>query len=265
MILTSENYFSKEAMQEYFSVSQYKDFAGSPGIPGCEAMAMAKLRGEWKMEMTEALLVGSYVDAHFEGSLNVFKAQHPELFKKNGELLADYKKANDIIARIERDEYMMKCLSGQKQVIMTAEIFGVKWKIKIDSYHPDVAVVDLKIMKAIRDSFWVADTGRMGFVEYWGYNIQSGIYQEVVRKNTGNQLPFLFAVASKEKVPDIEVVGIDQQAIDHTMSLIVPNINRINDLKTGRAEPTRCGVCDYCKSTKVLTGPVHFSELVFKI
>jgi len=263
--LTQENYFSPEAMKEFFSVSQYKTFAGSTGQVGCEARGMAELRGEWKMELTPALLVGSYVDSHFEGTLDIFKAQHPEILTQKGELKAEYKQANEIIGRIERDPYFMMVMSGQKQVIMTADVFGVPWKIKMDSYHPGVAIVDLKVMKAIRDSFWVADTGRVSFVEYWSYNIQAAIYQKAVQVNTGKQLPFLFAVASKEKVTDIEVVGIDQQAIDHTMSLIVTNINRINDLKQGRAEPKRCGLCDWCRQTKVLTGPVHYSELIFKI
>ena len=80
MKLTNENYFSAEAMQEYISVSQYKDFMGTMGKLGCEAEAMAKLKGEWKMEMTIPLLVGSYVDAHFEGSLNIFRSQTPEIF-----------------------------------------------------------------------------------------------------------------------------------------------------------------------------------------
>lgn len=38
--LTQSNYYSPETDQQYFSVSQYKDFMK------CEAMAMAKLRGE---------------------------------------------------------------------------------------------------------------------------------------------------------------------------------------------------------------------------
>ena len=33
MILTSENYYSREADQEYLSVSQYKHFCGTPGGP----------------------------------------------------------------------------------------------------------------------------------------------------------------------------------------------------------------------------------------
>ena len=137
MILTNENYFSPESNLEYLSVSQYKDFIGTMGKVGCEAQAMAKLDGEWGFNnKSTALLVGSYVDSHFEGTLDLFKAQNPEIFLKNGGLKSDYKKAEEIINRIERDEVFMQYMSGEKQVIMTAELFGSPWKIKIDSYHP---------------------------------------------------------------------------------------------------------------------------------
>ena len=150
MNLNSDNYFSPEAMMHYFSVSQYKDFVGSIGRPGCEAMAMAKIRGEWEMEMTKPLLVGSYVDAHFEGTLDVFKAQHPQITTSQGELRAEYQQANSIIARLERDEYFMNYMSGEKQQIFTAELFGVPWKCKIDSLNREVYIADLKIMASIR-------------------------------------------------------------------------------------------------------------------
>jgi hypothetical protein len=73
MILTSENYFSQESNKEYLSVSQYKDFMGTHGKQGCEEYALAKIDGIWveDMEESDALMVGSYVDAHFEGTLNV--------------------------------------------------------------------------------------------------------------------------------------------------------------------------------------------------
>jgi len=106
MILTAENYHSPEANREYLSVSQYKDFVGTLGQLGCEEYALAKIDGAWEDETTTALLVGSYVDAHFEGTLDIFKAKHPEIFTKTGELKSDYKRANDIINRIERDEYL---------------------------------------------------------------------------------------------------------------------------------------------------------------
>lgn len=41
MVLTEQNYYGQEASRQFFSVSQYKDFMK------CEAMAMAKIRGEY--------------------------------------------------------------------------------------------------------------------------------------------------------------------------------------------------------------------------
>ena len=40
MVLTEQNYYGQEASQQFFSVSQYKDFMK------CEAMAMDKICGE---------------------------------------------------------------------------------------------------------------------------------------------------------------------------------------------------------------------------
>lgn len=50
MILTEKNYYSLEAGEQYFSVSQYKDFMK------CEAMAMAKLHGEYEQRTTVRFL-----------------------------------------------------------------------------------------------------------------------------------------------------------------------------------------------------------------
>ena len=69
-------------------------------------------------------MVGSYVDSNFEGTLDIFKAQHPEIFMKSGELKADYRKAEEIINRIEQDKLFMEYMAGEKQTIITAEIDG---------------------------------------------------------------------------------------------------------------------------------------------
>lgn len=265
MNLTSENYFSPEAMSEYFSVSQFKDFVGTMGKRGCEAMALAKMAGKWQQEMTTPLLVGSYVDAHFEGTLDIFKAQHPALFKSNMGLKADYLQAEEIINRIERDDYFMKYLTGEKQQIFTGEIFGVQWKCKIDCLDRERFITDLKVMRGIRDSFWVKDQGYMSFVNFWGYDIQAAVYQKLVSINIGKDLPFFIAAASKEKYPDIEVIGFTQYDLDSMLSTVAPNIQRIKDLKEGRGEPDRCESCDYCRSTKVLTKAIHYSELILDI
>lgn len=264
-MLTAENYFSPEANREYISVSQYKDFAGTIGRPACEEMALAKLSGDWAEEETTSLLVGSYVDAHFEGTLDIFKAKHPQIFTKSGELKAEYRRAEDVINRIERDEYFMKFMSGQKQVIMTAELFGAEWKIKIDSYLEGIAIVDLKIMESLTKQFWTKDFGYMDFTQYWGYDIQGAVYQEVVYQNTGKRLPFYIAAASKEKEPNIEIIQIDDDHLKEKLYEVEQNTPKILMLKNKEISPIRCGICDWCKHTKVLTKPIHYSELLGEV
>ena len=267
MILTAENYFSREANMEYLSVSQYKDFIGCTGLNGCEDAALAKLRGDYREEKTTALLVGSYVDAHFEGTLNIFKSQNPELFTQKGELKADYKRAEEIISRIERDHLFMEFMSGQKQVIMTGEIGGANWKIKIDSFIPHKCIVDLKIVKSIHDTEWVPDTGRVNFIEYWGYYLQAAVYTEIVRQNTGETLPFFIAAASKEKVTDMELIYLNPVKLEECMASIVANVPKIEALKIGSMEPLRCNSheCDWCKMTKVLTAPIDDDQLLSEV
>lgn len=265
MILTAENYFSQEANREYLSVSQYKDFMGSLGKVACEAKAMAKLNGEWEMEKTTALMVGSYVDAHFEGSLNLFKAKNPDIFTKQGALKAEYRKAEEIINRIERDELFMRYMSGEKQVIMTAEMFGSPWKIKIDSYLPGKAIVDLKVMRELHKAEYTKDYGYMNFIECWGYDLQGAVYQEMVYRNTGERLPFFIAAASKETETDIELIWIPDDHLREKLIEVEQNTPKIRALKCGEVEAIRCGLCDYCKHTKVLTQPIHFSELLGEV
>lgn len=261
MKLTPENYHSKEANQHYLSVSQYKEFVGMLGRPACEAKALAKFNGVWIEEPSTAMLVGSYVDAFYEGTLEAFVAANPQIMTKSGELKAEFKRARDVIARIERDEYFKTLMSGEKQVIMTAELFGQPWKVKIDSYHAGRAIVDLKVMASLTQFFWVKDYGKMNFIEYWGYDIQGSIYQEVSRIFTGDTVPFVIAGASKEEYPDIEVIGFDQQRFNDILREVEQNVPRIIELKSGQVEPVRCGQCDYCRDTKVLSRAIHYTEL----
>lgn len=265
MILTSENYYSKEANEEYLSVSQYKDFCGSVGRLGCEEQALAKIRGDYEMEMTTSLLVGSYVDAHFEGTLNIFQAQHTEIFTKSGTLKAEYRKAEEIINRIEKDELFMKFMSGEKQKIFTGELFGAKWKVKLDSYLPGICITDLKVMKSLRETHYARDIGIMDFVRYWGYDIQAAVYQEIVRINTGERLPFFIAAASKEKEPDIEIIQIPQEWMDDCLSGMEMNVKKILALKNGEIDPIRCEMCDWCKRTKILKNPIYPDMLIGEI
>lgn len=263
MKIMSENYYSQETNKEYLSVSQYKDFVGTLGRPGCESKALAKLNGIWKQKSTVALLVGSYVDAYFEGTLDIFKEQHSEIFTKAGALKAEYKQAEKIIDRIKRDKLFMKYMSGEKQVIMTAELFGAKWKIKMDSYHMNICIVDLKVMKSLREVFYIKSCkSYINFVSYYGYDIQGAVYQEIVRRNTGKRLPFYIAAVSKETEPDIEIIQLEQELLDKALEEIKRNVSNILALKVGKIEPITCGNCEYCRSNKVLKSPIWSEELL---
>lgn len=265
MQLIEENYYSEEADMAYMSVSQYKEFAGSFGRMGCEFQAMKRLKGEWREEPSTAMLIGSYVDAYVEGSLPRFKMDHPELFNKDGSLKSYYKAAEDVIKRIEQDEYFMKYLSGEKQVIMTGELFGTKWKIKMDSYIPHVAIVDLKVMSSITELKWVKDLGYLDFVRYWGYDIQGAIYQEIVRQNTGEKLPFYIAGATKTtntvKEPDIRIIQVTQNYLDEALRSVEYGIGNVLAVKNGIREPERCELCDCCRHFRKLTRPINIDEL----
>lgn len=265
MNLTAENYYSEAANYEYMSVSQFKDFVGTYGRRGCEAAAMAKLRGEYKEEESTAMLVGSYVDAYFEGTLDAFKRQHPNIFKKDGGLKAEYLQAERIIERLERDELFMKYMSGKKQVIMTGELFGIPWKIKIDSDLTNIAIVDLKVMASITELKWVKDIGYLDFVRYWGYDIQGAVYQEVYYQNTGLRVPVYIAAATKEKKTNLEVIHVQDNYLREAMGIVEYNIERVKRVKAGEVEPDRCETCDYCRETKVLKHPISIADLTAEI
>ena len=250
MTITNENYFSQEAQMKYIGSSQFKAF------DRCEAGALAEIKGEYEREKTTSLLVGSYVDAHFEGTLDLFKAKNPEIFTRSGDLKSEYKKAENIIQRIERDRLFTEFMSGEKQVIKTGEIEGVPVKIKMDSYFPGDKIVDLKIMKDFAPVY-VEGKGRLNFIEAWGYDIQAAIYQMI----EGSNLPFYIAAATKESVPDIAVIRIPQENIEVAKEYVKSKIVRFAAIKEGYINPERCEHCDYCKQTKILTEPMDMEEL----
>jgi len=248
MTLNESNYFSKEAASIYTGVSEFKSFQK------CESKTLAELRGEFFRESSVALLVGSYVDAYFSGTIDLFRAQHPEIFTKQGTLKSDYQQAEYIIRRIERDDAFTAAISGQSQVIMTGEIEGVPVKIKVDSLLPD-RIVDMKIMRDMADVYSKDDREWQPFWRAWGYDIQGGVYQEIVRQNTGLILPFGLAVATKEKPePDIALIDLPQSALDNALEIFRSDVVYFDGLKKGLYEPTMCEKCAWCRATKKLKG-----------
>ena len=251
MKLTQANYYGKKANQEYFSVSQFKDFMK------CPAMAMAKLNGEYEQEESRALLLGSYVDEMLTGTqksqMKFLEENHSDLFKKNGEPYADVAQAIETIERIRKQPKMMHYLNGKHQVIMTGEIEGVPFKIRMDSFDENEHITDLKYMASLRSPNLFQP-----MIKYWGYDYQAGVYQEIVRQNIGKRLPFMFDVATKEKPAHLALGEISQWNMDEALDTVKKNIVRFQKIKKGElpAERCECYDCNYCTTTKVITEPI---------
>lgn len=268
MKLSKSNYFSKEANLKYLSVSQYKSWLS------CEAATLAELKGDWEREQSDAMLQGQYVHAWLEGQLEAFREEHPDMFKKDGSLYAKYEICEKVIETIQADELFMKALSGKHEIIFTGELFGCEWKIMIDSYFPEQKRFgDLKVLKSMDDKFWTKDeTGGHyeNVFDHYGYYNQMAVYAEIERvangRDSGDYFEPFIAVATKEKYPDKEIISFvsDQEShkdfINNRLLGIRMNIPRILDVKAGKKKPKRCGKCDYCRSTKKLTGTKHYTE-----
>ncbi|AJA42562.1 hypothetical protein phiCT453B_10 (endogenous virus) [Clostridium phage phiCT453B] len=259
MILNKYNYFSIEADREYFSVSQFKSFKQ------CEAKTIAKLNGEWEEGRNEAFLLGSYVHAWSEGTLEEFKTEHPELFKKDGTLYAKYALGDKMIATLEKDNLVKKVREGQKEVVMIAELFGAKWKCMIDIYNPDRKVfVDLKTTRELYKKYWNENLEiKQNFIEHYDYLLQMAVYAEIIKQNTGEieyYQPHIIAI-DKQDPPDKAIIFTGTEFIKDKLLEIETLLPRFIKVKNGEEEPIRCEQCDYCRNTKKLNGILSLEDL----
>ncbi|MFD2330056.1 PD-(D/E)XK nuclease-like domain-containing protein [Cohnella sp. GCM10020058] len=264
-VLTDQTYHSNEANKSYMSVSQFKDFRE------CEARAVARLNG-WVEPPSDALLLGSYVHAGIEGekALERFWAANPGLVSSKGptkgQLKAAYKNADVMLQTLRNDPFCMFVLDGDKEVILTAEMFGVPWKIKIDAYNQERGrLADLKTTRNIRGKVW-SDRygGYVSFVEAYDYLLQIAVYCEVESLATGRDewLEPLMVAVSNEETPDKAIIRFDEHRLRLELEVLEANLQRVLEVKYGAAEPLRCEKCQYCRETKRLRGTIHYTELI---
>jgi hypothetical protein len=240
------------------SVSLFKSFKQ------CEAKTMAKLNGEWEDSNKDALLLGSYVHAWSEGTLEEFKENHPEMYssrgKTKGQLKSTFQIADRMIATLENDELVKQARKGQKEVIQTAELFGVPWKAMFDIYNPEKKViVDLKTTRNIHSKFG----GNENFITHYDYLLQMAIYCEIDRINRKADdyfQPHIIAV-SKEEIPDKAVILLGTEFIEDKLLETEILMDRVKAVWQGREQPARCEECDYCRATKKLEKTIFYMDL----
>ena len=246
MLLNNENYYTPEANEVFWSASQVKDFLS------CEARAMATIKGDYIQEPTQALLIGSYIDAYVEGlqSFARFHDEHPEIYKRDGSLKAEFARAQMMVDRMERDQTFMEYLTGEKQTIITGELWGLPFKAKLDVYRPGERIVDLKTVKDL-EPVYVKGEGRLAYYDAWNWPLQLAIYQRL----EGHRLPCYLAVVTKEDPPTLDLVEIPQWRLDAEIEWLSTIMPRLDAIKSGVIEPERCEACAYCRESKIITGP----------
>lgn len=271
MELTRDNYYTPEADWEYMSCSQYQSFCE------CEAKAMAKLEGRWTDPDKEAFLVGNYFHTFFEGpeAHEQFIREHfDKIFKtkvikgKKGEpdqtvvtgKYAPYEQADKMIEVAQNDPLIKSLidLPGENEKIMTGELWGVPWRIRLDKYVPDGRmIIDWKTVANISELKWSeAMHEKVTFIDAYGYMMRAAVYTEIEKQNahSSEDAPFIIVAISKQDYPDKEALYLNhRQRYDYELEQIRKRLGMIQMIKAGRVKPKRCGCCDYCRATKVLT------------
>ena len=247
MQLNSENYFSQEADQAFFSASQIKSFKR------CEAQTMAALRGDYVRPMSEALLQGQFVDEALTGNYGEWVLKHPEISKRDGNLKAEFLKCQEMVTRARRDDLFMSFMEGEHQAILTANLFGVPFKAKFDVLGAD-RIVDLKTVRDLKSQY-LPGQGRVDFATAWDWPLQMAIYQKVAEENGLGRLPCYLAVITKETPPDIRIVQIEQERMDAEIAWLEQVLPRYEAVKSGAIDPERCDACEWCRQSRILMGP----------
>jgi hypothetical protein len=266
MQVNNENYYSKEVRSKFLSATSIKEIIGTANSDksGCPAAAKAKQNG-WKSQFekdNKALLIGSYVDAYFECTLEQYKGTNPEIYNsKTGELKVDYQHADIIIRYIERDSFFMQFMKGEKQKIYQTELFGLPIIAKLDFEQSD-KIIDLKVMATMNPEY-IKGLGYVPFIEYWGYDLQLGVYQKIIENITGIKKDSYIAVVTKQKPPRKAIVKIPQEKLDDEIKWIAYNLHTLEYYLTDNPQP-HCGKCDYCLETQNISKETDYSELSFK-
>jgi len=289
-MLNLDNYYDKD---KFMSVSRWK------AMSRCE---VAGVKPFDDTNRSIPLLVGSYVDAYVEGNLDQFKIDTPEIFTKKiaphegtvellrtidegyvtrnntlnskklseakrlheecfdveYKLKSDYVKADEICEYIDNNSTMQQFLSGEKQTVMTGEIAGVPFKIKMDSYAEGIAISDLKVMRSVTDK----EGNIVDFITPWKYDVQLACYQEIVRQNTGNQLPCYIVAVTKESPINSIIVNIPQEVLNTALYRVEETIEELYQAYIGERLPDPCGICKVCIANRTDTNIISMFDII---
>lgn len=271
--LTQENYYQD---MDFLSFSRYKRYLE------CEAKAYAS--DFWNYDGNTdntALLVGNYVHSYFESEKahdKFIEENEDKLLAKTGKnkgrLKSNFLIAESMIDTLKDDDNFKRLYNGysedklEKEMIVVGEIEGVPFKGKLDSVNLSRGYfVDLKTMKSIYSEEYNRELRQrvpavVNNILNYKYHGQLAVYRELLRQTTDSDFRACIVAVSKEAIPDKEIIKVDEEWLYEGLEEIKNNIKHVWDVINGVEKPERCGRCDYCRSTKKLTGIVSMNDLM---
>lgn len=262
--LTKANYYDNDQDWQTQSKSWFWKFEK------CEAEALAELKGEWNPPQDlDPLLVGNYLHTHFESpeAHTEWLEEHKKAIYKYGNpkngIKKQYEQADNMIATLESDPMFNQLYQGDKEVIVTGELFGVKWRGRIDCLNlKREQFYDLKTVDDIHKRHWsIEDHRNVSFAIDRGYDMQMAIYRELIKQTYGVECTPLIVAVSKQEQPDKGVFTIPEYLMDFQMNRIEQDQPHIQAVKDGTEKPAACGHCAYCRSQKQLQAVIDIDAI----
>lgn len=262
--LTRSNYYSNEEDWRTQSKSWFWRFEQ------CEAEALAALKQDWNPPQNlEPLLMGNDLHTYFESSEahQQWLDEHKQDVYKYGNpdkgLKASFKQADRMIEALKNDKNFQLLYQGDKEVIVTGELFGVQWRGRIDCLNLEQGLFfDLKTVDDIHKKHWDEQNREyVSFAQSRGYDMQMAVYQQLIKQTFGVECQPLIIAVSKQDIPDKGIFSVPQDLMDDQLQRIKDDQPHIQAVKEGREKPIACGHCAYCRSQKVLNDIINIDDI----
>lgn len=249
MILTQENYHSKQASDLWLSASAVKK------AKRCELDFLHGAEEE-KPEFVAGNIF-ELVACYGESALNGIEKRFPDAISSRGatkgKIKSEYQAAIETALRIRKQPFLCNLIdSCQKQVIMTGQVFGQPFRMMCDLLAPDGSIYDLKCMKDFKHGWSEEQQSFVDWWEPWYYHIQMYIYREIARQNGFPTIKVGLIAASKSNL-DLQAIEFSEDTLAQAKMDTEYIVSRILALKRGD-NPVPCGRCKTCIDRKKIEG-----------
>lgn len=119
--------------------------------------------------------------------------------------------------------HMSRHKSGQPEVTLIAELFGVQFKGRVDWIWDTPEIDDLKTSKDI-----IARAFGRDFYDY-GYDIKLALYREMFKWNTGVEVPVNTICIEKEPPYDVAIVPVPEAVLDRGLNKAKRIVDRMKE------------------------------------